>query len=198
MSTSFNSPEPALISVHPLTPERQQDWLRFFDHDAFADHPDWAFCYCHCLHADTSVKKWTERTAEENRRAAIPLIEQRRLKGLLAYAEGKVIGWCQAASGEDIPALHDEPGATDDGTGNIVCFVVAAAWRRKGVARLLLEAACDSLRSQGMSHAQAYPAREAPNAGAMHLGPVKLYLDTGFEIWRDSPDDPSLTVRRKL
>jgi GNAT superfamily N-acetyltransferase len=82
--------------------------------------------------------------------------------------------------------------------GNIVCFVVAAPWRRKGVARLLLEAACDALRSQGRSHAQAYPARSTPNAGAMHLGPLQLYLDAGFEVWRDSPDDPSLTVRRKL
>jgi GNAT superfamily N-acetyltransferase len=198
MSTSSNPIAASAISVHPLTPERQQDWLRFFDHDAFADHPEWAFCYCHCLHADTQIKKWTEHTAEENRRAVIPLIEQRRLQGLLAYAQGLVVGWCQAAPGRLIPALDDEPGATDEGVGNIVCFVVAAAWRRKGVARLLLEAACESLKRQGMSVAQAYPAREAATPGAMHYGPLQLYLDAGFEVWCDAQDDPSLTVRRRL
>jgi GNAT superfamily N-acetyltransferase len=198
MSNLSKSLATSPISVHALTPERQQDWLRFFDHDAFADHPDWAFCYCYCLHADTRIKKWTEHTAEENRRAVIPLIEQRRLQGLLAYAQGQVIGWCQAAAGKNIPALHDEPGATDEGVGNIVCFVVAAPWRRKGVARLLLQAACELLKSQGMSHVQAYPVREAASAGAMHYGPLKLYMDAGFEVWRDVPDDPNLTVRMKL
>jgi GNAT superfamily N-acetyltransferase len=198
MSTSSESSEALAISVHPLTPERLQDWLRFFDHDAFADHPEWAFCYCYCLHADTRVKKWAEHTAEENRRAVIPMIEQRRLQGLLAYVQGQVVGWCQAAPGEDIPALDDEPGATEKRVGNIVCFVVAAAWRRKGVARLLLDKACNSLKRQGMSIAQAYPAREAAHPGAMHFGPLQLYLDAGFEVWRDSPEDPSLTVRREL
>jgi GNAT superfamily N-acetyltransferase len=198
MSASHAPDSEPIISVHPLTPERQQDWLRFFDHDAFADHPEWAFCYCYCLHADTRVKKWADRTADENRRAVIPLIEQRRLQGLLAYAGDHVVGWCHAAPGGMVPALDDEPGATDEGVGSIVCFVVAATWRRKGVARLLLQAACESLKRQGVAIAQAYPAREGTTPGDMHFGPLQLYTAEGFEVWRDSPDDPSLTVRKRL
>jgi GNAT superfamily N-acetyltransferase len=198
MSTLFGSSDDPSIRIHPLTPDRLKDWLRFFDHDAFADHPEWAFCYCHFLHADTRVKRWSDYTADENRRAVIPLIEQRQLHGHLAYAQDRVVGWCHAAAGAAIPALHDQPGATDDGVGNIVCFVVAAAWRRQGVARQLLRAACDGLKLQGLSVAQAYPARAAVDAGAMHFGPLQMYLESGFEVWRDEPDDASVTVRKKL
>src|SRR5512138_1780422 len=38
--------EIAGITVHPVTADRVDDWLRFFDHDAFAGNPDWGSCYC--------------------------------------------------------------------------------------------------------------------------------------------------------
>jgi hypothetical protein len=34
------------VAVHRVTDDRIDDWLRFFDHDAFAGNPDWASCYC--------------------------------------------------------------------------------------------------------------------------------------------------------
>ena len=34
------------VTVHPMIEDRLDDWLRFFDHDAFAGNPDWASCYC--------------------------------------------------------------------------------------------------------------------------------------------------------
>ena len=34
------------VTVQPVTEDRVRDWLRFFDHDAFAGNPDWASCYC--------------------------------------------------------------------------------------------------------------------------------------------------------
>jgi GNAT superfamily N-acetyltransferase len=198
MSSSNDSTNKPVIHVHPLTPDRLTDWLRFFDHDAFANHPEWASCYCHFLHADTRAKEWSAYTADENRRAVIPLIEQRRLQGHLAYSQHRVVGWCHAAAGAAIPALHDQPGATDDGVGNVVCFVVAASWRRQGVARQLLRAACDGLKLQGLTVAQAYPARAAVDVGAMHFGPLQMYLDSGFEVWRDIPGEASVTVRKRL
>jgi hypothetical protein len=38
-------PEITEISVHAVTEDRIDDWLRFFDHDGFAGNPDWASCY---------------------------------------------------------------------------------------------------------------------------------------------------------
>jgi hypothetical protein len=34
------------VSIHPVTDYRIDDWIGFFDHDAFAGNPDWASCYC--------------------------------------------------------------------------------------------------------------------------------------------------------
>jgi hypothetical protein len=39
-------PEIGDVTVHPVTEDRVDDWLRFFDQDAFAGNPDWAACYC--------------------------------------------------------------------------------------------------------------------------------------------------------
>ena len=186
------------FSIHPLSADRLPEWLRFFDHDAFADNPRWQSCYCHFLHADPAEKPWEQRTGEENRRAVIPLIERRELHGFLAYAGDKVIGWCHAAPSAHIPALHDEPGAMDGDVGSVVCFVVAKPWRRRGVAHALLDAACADLKAQGMGIVQAYPQREPKSEGAMHMGPLQLYLDRGFQVWRDVPGDSSVTVRKAL
>lgn len=37
------------LSLRPLGPSLLEDWLAFFDGDAFADHPEWGSCYCRCF-----------------------------------------------------------------------------------------------------------------------------------------------------
>ena len=56
------------VEVHPVTEERIDDWLRFFDRDAFPDNPDWGSCYC--LHPHTGEvpeRPWREVRAEIGR-----------------------------------------------------------------------------------------------------------------------------------
>lgn len=52
--------------IHRLTPARRDDFLRFFDHDAFPDSPRWQRCYCHWLHADHKTADWPNGTAAQN------------------------------------------------------------------------------------------------------------------------------------
>src|SRR5262249_48780896 len=57
------------VAVKPLSPERVEDFLAFFDHErgqAFADNPDWAKCYCHYYHVP-KVLEWKSFSAEQNR-----------------------------------------------------------------------------------------------------------------------------------
>ena len=63
------------IEIRPLTPERQADFLAYFEGDAFADNPRWAFCYCQFLHVDPSRVVWKDRSAAENRAAACERID---------------------------------------------------------------------------------------------------------------------------
>ena len=185
------------LEIHRLTPARRDEFLGFFDHDAFADNPRWRHCYCHWLHADHEAVDWPRTTAEDNRAASSRMIDRGEMTGLLAYRDGRVIGWCNAAPFHAYAALADlaEPDAAE--VGAIVCFVVAQAARGQGVARALLEAACDALRDAGMTVAMAKPLRSAAGLAANHFGPLAMYLAAGFAIHRETADG-DVFVRRPL
>jgi ribosomal protein S18 acetylase RimI-like enzyme len=88
--------------------------------------------------------------------------------------------------------------AADDpaNTGAIVCFVIAPAYRGQGVARKLLDGACDLLRKAGMSRVEAYPPNGARSAAGSYHGRLSMYLDAGFEQVRES--ERYIVVRKEL
>jgi GNAT superfamily N-acetyltransferase len=187
----------APIEVRALSSEMLPDFLAFFDREAFADNPKWAFCYCQCMYVDHSKVEWKSRTAHENRAAACERIGGGRMQGLLAYRNGAPVGWCNAAPREMLDAFEDEPDPDAGQLGQITCFVVAKAHRRSGVATALLEAACAQLKAQGLSVAEASPQKEPSSDAQAHDGPLNMYLAAGFEVHR-SDDDGTVYVRRKL
>ena len=83
--------------IQPLAPATLPDLLAFFDGDAFSDNPKWASCYCQCFYEDHRVVKWSERTAAQNRTIAIERGNAGTMQGWLAYVDGAVVGWCNAA-----------------------------------------------------------------------------------------------------
>lgn len=187
------------IIIRRLTPALLDDWLDYFDHDAFVDNPEWSGCYCRHFHFDHEKDDWSSTTPEENRGASIELIRRGRLRGYLAYAGGRPIGWCQAAPRLEIPKIANdlELGVDDaDEVGSVVCFVVAATYRRRGVAARLLEAACEGFRAEGLRIAEAYPIKGATGDAHNYHGPLAMYLEAGFEICRQLGD--VLIVRRVL
>ncbi len=46
------------IDVRAISPGQLRDFLAFFDHEAFADNPKWASCYCQCMYVDHSKVNW--------------------------------------------------------------------------------------------------------------------------------------------
>ena len=73
----------------------------------------------------------------------------------------------------------------------------SATYRRKGIARALLDAACTGLREQGMTIAEANPRPNAQTPADNHFGPLSLYLSSGFSVHRED-EDGSVYVRRAL
>ena len=185
------------IAVVPLTQETMPSFLQFFDADAFSDNPKWASCYCQCFYEDHSVVDWSARTAAQNRALACDRVSGRQMQGYLAMSGERAVGWCNAAPRRLLRSLDDEPIPDAESVGVIICFVVAPMHRGRGVARVLLEAACDGLRDQGMTIAEANPRLAAETAAANHFGPLALYLSSGFTIHRED-DDGSVYVRRPL
>src|SRR5438445_10775841 len=96
-----------------------------------------------------------------------------------------------------LPTLERYPSMRVDDTdklGSIVCFVVAKNHRGRGIAKLMLEAASDRFRKQGLSYAEAYPASEAKSEADNYPGPLSMYLANDFRIYRQNA---SITVVNK-
>jgi ribosomal protein S18 acetylase RimI-like enzyme len=185
------------ITIKALSPALKQDFLRFFDGTAFSDNPKWSSCYCQCFYEDHSVIKWSERTAPQNRAIACQRIQNQSMQGYLAYVEGTPVGWCNAAPRSLLHALDDEPTPDAEHVGVIICFLVEPSYRGRGVARQLLEAACDGLRSQGLLFAEANPRTSSSSPAENHFGPLSLYKSAGFTVHRED-DDGSVYVRLRL
>ncbi len=180
-----------------LNPDREQDYLQFFDARAFTDNPKWAGCYCYFPLHDPATIQWKSATAAENRARVASCIRSGATSGVLAYLDDEVVGWCNAGPWSMYPMLRDAPEDDSDRLGVIFCFVVAPEHRGKGVANGLLAAACGALRERGLSTVQAKPLRHAQGAAENHLGPLSMYLAAGFEIVRETTDG-DVFVRKSL
>ena len=185
------------ITIKALSPAMKVDFLRFFEGPAFSDNPKWSSCYCQCFYEDLSVVKWSERTAPQNRALACQRIQGETMQGYLAYSEETPIGWCNAAPRALLHALDDEPTPDSGLVGAIICFLIEPSHRGQGVARRLLEAACEGLKEQGLRIAEANPRTAATSASENHFGPLSLYLSAGFTVHRED-EDGSVYVRRAL
>jgi GNAT superfamily N-acetyltransferase len=184
------------IEVKPLSAATLPEYLAFFDAKAFPDNPRWAGCYCFFPYHDPKTMNWPQRGAAENRIAISASVTLGHAQGHLAYADGEVVGWCNAAPRQHFPML-DEPEPDAEHIGCIMCFIVAPAQRGKGVATALLGAACDGLKSQGLRRVQAKPVKDAKSPAANHFGPLAMYLAAGFTVVRED-DEGNVFVEKRL
>jgi ribosomal protein S18 acetylase RimI-like enzyme len=171
------------VDIRPLSEATLPDYLTFFDNDAFPDNPKWASCYCQFSFVDHRGVDWEKRTAEDNRADACARTCAGHMAGLLAYRDGKVVGWCNAAPRWMMQAYADAPEDPDaDRLGHITCFVVAPGARHTGVARALLEAACAQLKASGLGILEVMPFETPKTDAEAHHGPTSLYQAAGFTL----------------
>ena len=167
------------VSIVPLAPERLDDVLAFFDHDAFADFPGWAGCYCIAHHCPDE-SEWADRSWQRNRADLVDRINAGTTSGVLAYVDGRLAGWCNASKREAYP--HYARGEDDTAVGVVACFVMAPPYRGHGLARRLLEAAVEQFRSEGMAAVEGHCATNAVGPQASYRGTIPLYESQGFEV----------------
>lgn len=191
------------ISVCKLSPELLNDWLSYFDNDAFSDNDEWCGCYCMCYHWDSELQKlrgWDcdINSAALNREQAIRLIEGGRMQGYLAYAQGKVVGWCNSNNKQAYKNVNfnfsEEVPDNGEKIKSIVCFSVAPEYRGCGVATALLEYAIKDAKSDGFDLIEAYPF--AHNENHAYHGPLSMYEKYGFK--HVNQIDGCAVLRKKL
>ncbi len=192
-------PEIGEITVRDVTPERVADYQQFFDRDAFRDYPAWQSCYCMETHRTQTDEEWAVRTAQDNRRDMTRMIKDGKVTALLAYVDGKPVGWCNYGETTRLNGVMHRFGlnaATQQGVGSLACFVIAAPYRGHRVAATLLDAALERLRARGVKIAEAYPVKQLKSAQSNFRGPLSMYTAAGFEPYRET--ERHLIVRKAL
>ena len=160
------------LSIRKLTVELLDDWLFYFDKDAFSDNDEWCGCYCMCYHWNNALQKkraWNcdKDCSEYNREQAIDFIKSGRMQGYLAYVDNEVVGWCNANDKKAYDNVNfnfaDEVPDNGEKIKSIVCFSVSPKYRGCGVATALLKYVCEDAKNDGFDFVEAYPFKRNEN-----------------------------------
>jgi len=169
------------ISVEPLTTDRFADLAALFEEGG---DPRW----CWCQFFRVRGLDWTNSTAASNRAGLERLAADGPPPGLVAYRDGRAVGWVSLGPRESYDRLERAQllaWIDDRPVWSIVCFVVSRRARRSGVASTLLDGAIAYARDHGATALEAYPvdtggAKIAP-ANAYH-GTLAMFERAGFKV----------------
>ena len=122
------------------------------------------------------------KAGSAHRAARAERIRSGRAHGLLAIADGRVVGWCNAQPRSSFLNMRRYATVIDDPAepvGSIMCFLVAPGHRGKGVGTALLNAACNKFRLDRLRVAEGYPTTnpikctwQTPSAEENYKGPL--------------------------
>ena len=199
------------IEIKKLTIELLDDWLYFFDNDAFSDDDKWPGCYCMHFHWDAELDNsndWKVSLSQvykktgiaDNRQRAISLIKKQAMQGYLAYHNGKVVGWCNANDKHNYNTVRDsffDDVDKDVKVKSVVCFTVASNARGQGVATKLLEKVCADAARDGYEYVEAYPLCHNKYGAITFKGSMSMFEKLGFANSGQIIDD-CLIVRKHL
>ena len=178
------------LEIVPLDAGRRADFYRLH-----GDCNDAGWCACVAWWVPT-WDGWADRTAAQNHELREELFARGEHDGLLAYADGEPVGWCQLGPRDRLTKLTGqlrlEP---DSGAWAVTCFLVAPDWRGEGVARALLAAAVARARQGGAARLEAFPRRgQDLAADDLWNGPEALFRAAGFSVARDDTGRPVLCL----
>lgn len=184
------------VTVHPVTEDRIDDWIGFFDHDAFAGNPGWASCYCLEPH-EPPTEENPERPWREVRGAMVDRLRSGGSYGYLAYVDGKTAGWVNASPRSDYGLYREvDPDGPDPTTViGVSCFIIAPPYRRHGLAATLLDSVLADAAERGARWVEGYPYNDPQDDDAGHFrGPRQIYDARGFQPAQEREKD---TVMRR-
>ena len=179
-----------VYTTKELSVKTWPDFVRLFSQGS-----GWDFCQCMHFQRPRSLPKeqWLKTRAERgvrNRRQKKALVEQGRAHGILVYAKGEPVGWCQYGRREELPRIDNKRvyrGLAPQGKQKlwrITCFAVLKPHRDRGVASAALQAALASIRRQGGGLVEAYPITRwlshAFGNESTH-GTASMFFKAGFE-----------------
>ena len=175
--------KPSDIEIRPLTKARLPDLAALFDEGG-----DAKTCQCAFWRVPGSGTGWENWTKAKNRSVIASLAGHDPAPGLVAYRDGRAVGWVSVGPREDYARLERSKVLAridEKPVWSIVCFVVSRKARGQGIARALLDAAVDYARDHGATLVEAYPVdplRGRVPAASAYMGPLGMFERAGFRV----------------
>jgi GNAT superfamily N-acetyltransferase len=178
----------------PLTPDRWGDFEALFgDRGACGG--------CWCMLWRRSRADFESGKGAGNKAAMKALVAGGNTPGVLAYLDGRPIGWCSVAPREDFPALSRSrvlKAVDDTPVWAVTCLFVLRPYRGQGVSVELLKAAGRFVAERGGAVVEGYPVEpRTPGMPAAFAwtGLASAFLRAGFhEHRRGSPTRPVMRL----
>jgi len=192
-----------MLEIRPVTADRWEDLAAFFG-------PSGAFAHCWCTwwrQTSAEFSQGVEGKGAPNRALMHSLVEAGNEPGLLAYSDGRPVGWTSLAPRPQYGRIlrsrriGPEPeDAADERIWSVVCFWIPRQERGKGIANALLKAGVDHARARGATTLEAYPVDTAsgrqPSAN-LFTGTLTMFQRAGFrEVER--PPGAQMVMRLQL
>lgn len=183
------------LTVHPLTPERWPDLETIFQAKGCAVARS-CWCMFYRRSGESPPLQPGETHSARSRRELQALAASDQPPGLIGYEGDTPVGWISLGPREDFAKLKRSPvmrAVDDQPVWSIVCFVVPAEHRQRGVASALLAGAVAYAKRRGVRLLEAYPVDTGhPDAGeSLWFGTQGLYDKAGFEeVARRKPARP--------
>lgn len=186
--------------THPVTPDRFEDFADVINKNRRANH-------CWCLSHRLQAKEIEELGEGSREQAMRRLCEREHPPGVVTYLDGEPVGWCNIGPRAEITRLATSRlirPVDDLPVWSIVCVIVRAGHRRKGVTGPLIEGAVAYAASRGAPAVEAHP---VDPKGRMDLtmafvGTRAMFEQAGFKVVGTTDavasGMPRLVMRRDL
>ncbi len=180
-------------SSKELSKETWPDFERLFLKQGVVGDGWWCWCMHHHVSSYSLPENQQPRTRAEravrNHRQKTKLVERGVAHGILVYARGEPVGWCQYGPREELPRVGNTQKyrrlALEEDTDRlwrITCFVVDKEYRQRGVASAALKAALGAIRERGGGLVEAYPVSKTDQgSNYLYSGTVAMFEKVGFK-----------------
>lgn len=141
---------------------------------------------CWCLTYRLTNAENSSLSGEARQMRLRKLCEGNYAPGVLAYVDGTAAGWAAVGPRSDFERLKRSKTIQyldQTPVWSVVCLVVKAGYRRKGVARALIEGAVNFAATHGAHMIEAYPIEahgERVSASLAFTGTTDLFSSAGF------------------